>query len=144
MMPQRGFAEEQARFGEPTLIVPRLGQGAFRISVTDAYGRACAVSGGKVLPALDAAHIRPYALGGTHSVSNGILLRRDIHSVFDAGYVTIDQSHRFVVSARVKTDFNNGEEYRRMHGTRLTLPSHPSNRPEQTALAWHNENIFLG
>jgi hypothetical protein len=52
----------------------------------------------------------PYSLGGTHSVSNGVLLRRDIHSVFDAGYVTIDQSHRFVVSAPVKTDFNNGEE----------------------------------
>jgi hypothetical protein len=40
----------QRRYGEPTLIIPRLGQGAFRVSVTDAYGRACAVSLGKVLP----------------------------------------------------------------------------------------------
>ena len=129
-MPNVGFAEEQE-------------QGAFRISVTDAYNRACAVSGGKVLPALDAAHIKPYTFGGSHNVSNGILLRRDIHSVFDAGYVTIDQSHRFVVSARVKTDFNNGEEYRRLHGARLSLPVHPSNRPDPAALVWHNENIFF-
>ena len=43
-----------------------------------------AVSRGKVLPALDAAHIKPYSFGGPHEVSNGILRRRDIHSVFDA------------------------------------------------------------
>ena len=62
-----GFAEAPARYGEPALFTPRLGQGAFRISVTDAYKRQCAVSGGKVLPALDAAHIQPYALGGSHT-----------------------------------------------------------------------------
>lgn len=140
--PQSGFAEEHVRFGEPTLITPRLGQGAFRISVTDAYHRKCAVSGGKVLPALDAAHIKPYGLGGTHEVSNGILLRRDIHSVFDAGYVTIDKDYRFVVSERVKTDFDNGHEYRRMHGAKLTLPASLQSCPDAVALAWHNENIF--
>jgi putative restriction endonuclease len=55
---QTGLAEQQsiyvtpgARFGEPHLIWPRLGQGAFRLAVTDAYGRECAVTGGRVLPA---------------------------------------------------------------------------------------------
>src|SRR6266849_9619886 len=86
-----GFAEEQARFGSPTLITPRLGQGAFRVLVTEAYGRQCAITDGKVLPALDAAHIKPYGEGGLHTKSNGILLRKDIHSVFDAGYVTINE-----------------------------------------------------
>lgn len=142
-LPQE-FSEPHVRFGKPTLIKPRLGQGAFRIGVTDAYQRTCAISGGKVLPALDAAHIRPYALGGTHDISNGILLRRDIHSVFDAGYVTIDPQHRFVVSERVKTDFNNGNEYRRLHGSVLTVPEEFSNRPDCAALQWHNENIFRG
>jgi putative restriction endonuclease len=135
-----GFAEPQRRFGEPTLIVPRLGQGAFRVSVTDAYGRACAVSGGKVLPSLDAAHIKPYSFGGPHEVSDGILLRRDIHSVFDAGYVTIDEDFRFVVSDRVRSDFNNGEEYRRMHGEHLKLPMVPIHRPNREAPRWHNLN----
>jgi putative restriction endonuclease len=139
-----GVAEPQTRYGEPTLIVPRLGQGAFRVSVTDAYGRACAISGGKVLPALDAAHIKPYALGGSHEISNGILLRRDIHSVFDAGYVTIDENFRFVVSDRVRSDFNNGEEYRRLHGQQLRPPSSLNNLPDREALRWHNLNQFLG
>lgn len=142
--PAAGFAEHQASYGEPTLISPRLGQGAFRVAVTDAYARTCAVSGGKVLPALDAAHIKPYALGGTHSVSNGILLRRDIHSVFDAGYVTVDENYRFVVSDRVKTDFNNGNEYRRLHGTRLKTPASTLNRPDRQLLQWHNNNVFRG
>jgi putative restriction endonuclease len=134
--------ESPARYGEPTLIKPRLGQGAFRVAVTDAYRRTCAVSGGKVLPALDAAHIKPYAQGGRHEVSNGLLLRRDIHSVFDAGYVTIDEQHRFVVSERVKTEFNNGNEYRRLHGTLLSIPNPPFDRPDPEALRWHNTQVF--
>lgn len=143
--PLIGFSESpQARFGEPALIAPRLGQGAFRVSVTDAYERKCAISGGKVLPALDAAHIRPYGLGGAHSISNGILLRRDIHSVFDAGYVTIDEDMRFVVSDRVRTDFNNGSEYRRLHGHALSVPANPVQQPDREALRWHNTAIFRG
>jgi putative restriction endonuclease len=132
----------QLRYGEPALVKPRLGQGAFRVAVTDAYHRTCAVSGGKVLPALDAAHIKPYAFGGIHELSNGILLRRDIHSVFDAGYVTIDEQYRFVVSDKVNTDFNNGNEYRRLHGTVLSKPATPLEWPDLRALRWHNENVF--
>ena len=143
-VPAPGFWDEQRRFGQPTLIVPRLGQGAFRIGVTDAYNRACAVSGGRVLPALDAAHIKPYAFGGSHDVSNGVLLRRDIHSVFDAGYVTIDEQLKFVVSERVTTDFNNGNEYRRLHGTVITAPTAPRYQPDRAGLRWHNETVFLG
>src|SRR4029077_12755333 len=109
-----GFTSQlQARFGTPTLITPRLGQGAFRVAVTEAYGRQCAITDGKVLPALDAAHIRPYGEGGVHAKSNGILLRKDIHSVFDAGYATVDERYRFLVSKKVKEVFNNGEEYLR-------------------------------
>jgi HNH endonuclease len=134
----------QARYGEPTLIPPRLGQGAFRISVMEAYGRQCAISKGKVLPALDAAHIRPYSDDGPHINSNGILLRKDIHSVFDAGYATIDQSHRFVVSNKVKEVFNNGEEYRRLHGKVLRLPKSKLDWPDPQFIVWHNRERFLG
>jgi putative restriction endonuclease len=139
-----GFAEEQARFGSPTLITPRLGQGAFRILVTEAYGRQCAITDGKVLPALDAAHIKPYGEGGLHIKSNGILLRKDIHSVFDAGYVTIDEGFRFSVSKKVKEIFNNGEEYLRLHGKELRLPERMADRPDIDLLRWHNDNRYLG
>lgn len=139
-----GFAESGARYGAPMLIAPRLGQGAFRVAVTEAYERQCAVTGGKVLPALDAAHIRPFAEGGLHIKSNGLLLRKDIHSVFDAGYVTVDTNHRFVVSGKVKDVFNNGEEYRRLHGRTLRLPTRQLDRPDPDLLRWHNENRYLG
>ena len=132
-----------ARFGAPQLVKPRLGQGAFRLAVTDAYKRQCAISGGRVLPALDAAHIRSYADGGEHEVSNGLLLRRDIHSVFDAGYITFDEDLRLVVSDRVRTDFNNGNEYRRLHGQRLIEPQGIGARPDPEQLRWHREFRFI-
>ena len=137
------MAEVQARYGAPTLITPRLGQGAFRVAVTEAYGRQCAVTGGKVLPALDAAHIRPYSEGGYHTKSNGILLRKDIHSVFDAGYATVDKNYRFLVSKKVKEVFNNGEEYLRLDGNVLRLPSGKPDWPNPDFLQWHNPNRFL-
>jgi putative restriction endonuclease len=137
------LAEVQARYGAPTLVTPRLWQGAFRVAVTEAYGRQCAVTDGKVLPALDAAHIRPYSEGGFHTKSNGILLRKDIHSVFDAGYATVDQDYRFLVSRKVKEVFNNGEEYLRLDGKVLRLPSKGTDWPSADFLRWHNLNRFL-
>lgn len=130
------------RYAEPQLIRPRLGQGAFRLAVTDAYKRECAVTGGRVLPALEAAHIQSYSSGGEHAVSNGLLLRRDIHSVFDAGYLTFDEDLRVVVSDRVRTEFNNGNEYRRLQGEKLRLPPNPEFHPDPARLQWHRENRF--
>jgi len=140
-----GFAStEQTRFGTPTLIAPRLGQGAFRVAVTEAYGRQCAITSGKVLPALDAAHIRPYAEGGLHAKSNGILLRKDIHSVFDAGYVTIKDDFTFAVSKKVKEVFNNGEEYLRLQGYPVRRPERKADWPDTDLLRWHNRDRYLG
>jgi putative restriction endonuclease len=140
-----GFAsKDQARFGTPTLITPRLGQGAFRVAVTEAYGRQCAITSGKVLPALDAAHIKPYADGGLHAKSNGILLRKDIHSVFDAGYVTIKDDFTFAVSKKVKEVFNNGEEYLRLHGHPVQRPVRKTDWPDIDLLRWHNKDRYLG
>jgi HNH endonuclease len=130
------------RYGEPKLIRPRLGQGAFRLAVTDAYKRECAVTGGRVLPALEAAHIQSYSSGGEHAVTNGLLLRRDLHSVFDAGYLTFDEDLRVVVSERVRTEFNNGNEYRRLQGEKLRLPPNPKFHPDPARLQWHRENRF--
>jgi putative restriction endonuclease len=134
--------QEQARYGEPALVRPRLGQGAFRILVTDNYSRRCAVTGERTLPALDAAHIRPFSDGGKHEVSNGILLRRDIHSLFDSGYVTITPDLKLEVSRRIKEEFENGRHYYAMHGSGLTAPDDPRRRPNLKALQWHNEHLF--
>src|ERR1700730_10318673 len=143
--PQSGASDVPvARWGEPTLIHPRLGQGAFRIIVTDNYARRCAVTGERTLPALDAAHIRPYADHGEHEPSNGLLLRRDIHSLFDRGYVTVTPAHRFEVSRRIRDEFENGRDYYAMHGNAISVPNRSELQPDPDALRWHNENRFLG
>lgn len=139
-----GFSELQARYGEPTLIRPRLGQGAFRLVVTDLYERRCAITKERTLPALEAAHIRPYADGGEHSPSNGILMRRDIHSLFDQGYVTITPEHRFEVSRRIREEFENGRHYYELHGSGIASPTVQSQQPDPSALRWHNESRYLG
>jgi len=139
-----GLAEPAARFGEPQLILPRLGQGAFRVLVTDIYQRRCAVTGERTLPALEAAHIRPYGDGGEHEARNGILLRRDVHSLFDAGYVTVTPELRFEVSRRIREEFENGKHYYALHGQRISTPAEIGQRPDPTALAWHNEHSFRG
>ena len=139
-----GMAEAQARFGEPQLIRPRLGQGAFRVLVTDIYNRRCAITHERTLPALEAAHIRPYGDGGAHEAQNGLLLRRDIHSLFDAGYVTVTPDLRFEVSRRIKEEFDNGRHYYELHGHKIDAPSDVGRSPDAEALTWHNENRFRG
>jgi putative restriction endonuclease len=133
-----------ARFGEPQLVHPRLGQGAFRILVTDIYGRRCAVTQERTLPALEAAHIRPYGEGGQHEARNGLLLRRDIHSLFDAGYVTVTPDLHFEVSRRIREEFSNGKHYYELHGRTIDAPSNVGLRPDPDALTWHNHHCFRG
>lgn len=140
-----GLSEGDApRYGQPTLIANRLGQGTLRVLVTDIYNRRCAITGERTLPALEAAHIRPYAEGGRHEASNGLLLRRDIHSLFDAGYVTVTPDHRFEVSKRIREEFDNGRHYYALQGTPLVVPEKAEFRPNNEAIAWHNETRFRG
>lgn len=136
-------AYDQSRFGAEYLTRGRLGQGAFRVLVTDAYERRCAVTGEKTLPVLEAAHIRPYALLGPHRVSNGILLRSDLHKLFDLGYVTVTPELRLEVSPRLRTEWQNGREYYAHHGQPLRVqPADPASHPNREFLSWHNENRF--
>ena len=136
-------AEAALRYGTPRLVHPRLGQGAFRTLVTSLYDRRCTVTGERTLPALDAAHIRPYAAGGAHEASNGLLLRRDVHSLFDAGYVTVTPERRFEVSARIREEFSNGKQYYALHGQKLRPPASSAALPDAAALRWHNDTVFL-
>lgn len=135
---------ETLRYGKPMLVRPRLGQGTFRIAVTDTYERRCAVSQERTLPILDAAHIRGYADGGPHEISNGLLLRTDIHKLFDLGYVTISEDMRFEVSRRLKEDFQNGRHYYALHGQEIWQPNEVRHRAGKEVLSWHRENRYRG
>jgi putative restriction endonuclease len=137
-------AESSEMYGEPTLFRPRLGQGAFRVLVTDAYDRHCAITGEKTLPVLEAAHIRPVAHGGAHRLDNGLLLRSDIHTLFDRGYVSVTPDLQFRVSERLKRDWNNGRVYYALHGQPIARPSNHDSCPSPLELEWHADTVFLG
>jgi putative restriction endonuclease len=138
------ISDNLARYGQPYVAMPRLGQGAFRVLVTDAYERRCAVTNERTLPALEAGHIKPYSEQGEHVVSNGILLRRDLHALFDKGYVTITPSMILEVSRKIKEEFDNGKDYYQLHGKLVRVPDNPTNRPSQKYLEWHNTNVYRG
>lgn len=136
--------KHQDRYGTPSWVRHRLGQGTFSSIVRDIYGRRCAVTKERTFPALEAAHIKPYAESGPHDIGNGILLRADIHRLLDSGYVTFTPDYHFEVSRNIRTEFHNGEEYQKMHGNRLYIPEQSDLRPSPEFIAWHNVNKYRG
>lgn len=131
------------RYGTPYVITPRRGQGTFRVAVTDAYGRSCAVTGEHSLPALEAAHIRSFAHEGPHEARNGLLLRADLHRLFDKGYATVTPGLRLEISERLRADYSNGRSYYPLHGSQVRPPEDTRHRPAQEFLAWHNDHVYL-
>lgn len=132
-----------SRFGKMQMRKPRLGQGGFRIMVMDEYSRRCAITGEKTLPVLEAAHIKPYSEDGPHQVSNGILMRSDLHTLFDNGYLTLSKDFHVEVSRRIREEFSNGREYYVLHGKRLiSLPETVADRPDPVFLEWHQTHCY--
>ena len=134
----------EARYGEAYLARARLGQGTFRVLVTEAYQRKCAITGEHTLPVLEAAHIKPYSKYGPNSTSNGLLLRSDFHKLFDLGLVTVTPQFLVEVSSRIKEEWFNGKAYYRLHGQKLaTIPERQTEMPSEEYLRWHNENVYV-
>lgn len=133
--------DKQQRYGNALEIFPRLGQGTFRICVTDAYVRRCSITEEKTLPVLEAAHIKPYTDGGAHVVQNGLLLRSDLHTLYDRGYLAITPDYHVEVSRRIKEEYENGREYYALQGRELHLPPDCSKWPDPALLAWHNDRF---
>lgn len=129
--------------GLPVLTVPRVGQQAFKSLVLTSYHRRCAITGNRVEPVLQAAHIRPVAENGQHRVDNGLLLRSDVHILFDRGYLGIDERHRLRVSPRLRSDFGNGDEFYSKQGAVIALPDRKVDRPSSDAVAWHMDSRFM-
>ena len=137
-------SEVEERYGPHQLFQPRLGQASFRLAVLDAYQKRCAVTGERSLPVVEAAHIRPYAAGGEHSVSNGLPLRRDVHRLFDLGYVGVRPDYRFAVSEALRDEFANGRVYYELDGQALRSPVQDGDRADPALLEWHFDEVFRG
>jgi predicted restriction endonuclease len=105
------------RGGHTTAVVRvRRGQGAFRSRLLEEYGDKCAFTGPTPHAALEAAHLNSFAADGRHHDQGGLLLRRDIHRLFDLGHLAVDpQDHTIDVSEAI----GDYPEYRRLQGEKL-------------------------
>ena len=122
-------------YATPKLLAARRGQGAFRLMVTDAYERRCAITGERTLPVLEAAH-------ATHDIRNGILMRSDVHRLYDLGLVTVESDLTFRVSKSIERDYSNGKMYYVLDGKKIAIPARPEHRPDSEALDWHANSVF--
>ena len=114
-------------------VVRRRGQAAFRRKVLAAYRGRCAVTGTDVLPALDAAHISPYSGPASDHIENGLLLRSDIHALFDLGLLAIDSaSMRCLLDPSLAST-----SYADLEGRKLRLPVDGVRKPSALALDAH-------
>lgn len=114
-------------------IVKRRGQKAFRDALIEAYDGRCAITGCAVLDVLEAAHIHPYRGQDTNKTCNGLLMRADLHTLFDCSLISIDhENHTVLVASHLR-----GTEYGQLHGRTLLSPRKPSQAPNTEALKWH-------
>jgi hypothetical protein len=119
-----------ARFRIYRQIVSRQGQAGFRAALLEAYGGQCAVTGFDAAPALEGAHLRPYRGPASNDVTNGLLLRADIHTPFDLGLLAPDPVTRTIVVSKLLA----GSQYAALTGSQLADPALARQRPNQEAL----------
>ena len=118
-------------------VVRRRGQPKFREALMYSYNSTCAVSGCDSPEALEAAHIYPYRGEQTNDVSNGLLLRADLHTLFDLGILTIDPES---MTARFSSELQLSH-YKPLHGVKLRLPENGTEHPSKEALEWHRKTF---
>jgi len=118
----------------------RQGQAKFRKELLEAYGGRCAITGCSVEPILEAAHIYPYRGPETNHVTNGVLLRADLHSLFDLHWLTIDPKR---MAVRVTSKLA-GTEYAELDGSVIRLPEKGALRPSVEALQGHMKDSEIG
>ena len=131
-------------FGEPVLIHPRMGPGAWRVLVIEAYRRRCALTGEAALPALAPTLIRPQTEGGLLRVDNGLLMRADLGRLFEAGYLAVTPDHRVRVSDSLAADYDEAADYAALDGRDVALPEATEDRPRAAFLDWHRRHVFRG
>lgn len=121
-----------ARKKQERAIVIRQGQTDFRKKVLDAYNHKCAISENDVEEVLEAAHIFPYKGKDTNTINNGILLRSDLHLLFDKKLIRINQEYIVEISPQLVNTV-----YKKYSGIKLRLPSELKNYPNTNALMSH-------
>jgi len=107
----------------------RRGQKKFRDNLLSAYGKTCAVTGCKIEDILEAAHIRPHAEKPNYRTANGLLLRADIHTLFDLGLLAVDLQKKICLAPALLKS-----EYKDYQGKELRQPTKVSDMPDFDAI----------
>lgn len=128
-------AIEDTRIRTLGLTVQRRGQSLFRDELFRAYDSTCCFSGCGVEQVLQAAHIVPYQGRATNHVQNGLLLRADLHNLFDHGLLTVNTATMTVVVASALQ----GSIYAELDGREIRCPRDPQDRPARKLLDHHRE-----
>jgi hypothetical protein len=132
-----GSLKKKGREPIDAALLIRQGQEKFRQELLQHYKKRCAISGCELVPTLEAAHIRTYERADVSHITNGLLLRADLHKLFDLGLISVNTSDWTVVIA---SSLENSP-YRELHGKSLTLPSNKTAWPKK-ALDHHYTNKF--
>jgi putative restriction endonuclease len=111
------------------LVTERKGQGNFRAIITTAYSNKCCITNETTPELLEAAHIQPYFDENSNHVKNGLLLRVDLHKLYDNGLLYIDESFKIHISPEVKSEY-----YQKLNGTTIRLPENNNLHPSKEAL----------
>jgi putative restriction endonuclease len=123
-------SEHDARQRQLRAVAIRRGQRRFRQQLLEAYGAQCAITGCFAVEVLEAAHIVAYRGDETNRTDNGLLLRADVHTLFDLGLIWIDESYRVHVTTALR-----GTEYEAFEGRPLNVPAKQHLRPHRSHLA---------
>ena len=126
-------AEQDNRLTVLAEVKRRQGGPRFRRALLNAYEGRCAMTGYDAPPALEAAHIVPYRGPQTNHPANGLLLRADMHDLFDMGLVAVETD---TMRLRLAADLA-GTKYEPYEGERLLLPRDKAVRPSIEALERH-------
>jgi hypothetical protein len=97
----------------------RLGQPLFRRELLARFGEVCAFTGRAPEMALEAVHLYSYAASGRHRIDGGLLLRRDVHRLFDLGHISVEPEHLTLDVSPILSEF---DVYAALHGRRLSAP----------------------
>jgi putative restriction endonuclease len=111
------------------LVTERKGQGNFRAIITNAYSNKCCITSERTPELLEAAHIQPYLDENSNHVKNGLLLRIDLHKLYDNGLLYVDESFKIHISPEVKSEY-----YQKLNGLTIRVPENNNFRPSKEAL----------
>lgn len=129
-------SEDDGRTRAFRAISIRRGQPKFRNSLLQAYEGKCAITSTNLESVLEAAHITKYNGEQSNVVSNGLLLRADVHTLWDLGLLALTSDFKVIIAPSLRESI-----YGELEGRQIHLPKDPTQWPSQNCLA-HHRDIF--